>query len=514
MDSSASYQGVKGEERTYLRSRAALCVGLLLLLMIDIPLRGSGQMIYMYLFLLSVLAAGTLFAYVSARRGARSVTRAMSWMLVPDLSVVAGFTFLFHDLEDAFYPVAVFLAIAYALVARRRDMWVVGAAVAAAYTVGHLVTREMGVDRYLVLALKALAIPFIGAMVASSVSQQREREEDAAKAVADEAGAKEQLESRLAELQAVVRITETIHSSLDLDEVGFDVLEILGGALGIDRCSLFVIDKRTTDVVFSASRGDVARSVENPLQQTSGSSEHFSSRAVCDRGEAIVLFCADQVDMDNLSTMDELLLNAVASQLVVAVENSHLYGLTKVLSITDELTGLYNYRELQSRLNQEVERAARYESSLSLLMIDADDFKSYNDTYGHVAGDKALAELAGVMRSAVREVDFVARYGGEEFTVLLPETDSAGAFVVAEKIREAVADHDFPEAEVEGKARGPLTVSVGIATFPTYADDTESLLSQADNALYRAKNEGRNRVRTPQLVAQDDTHDAEDTIGD
>jgi diguanylate cyclase (GGDEF)-like protein len=218
--------------------------------------------------------------------------------------------------------------------------------------------------------------------------------------------------------------------------------------------------------------------------------------------------------MDNLSTMDELLLNAVASQLVVAVENSHLYGLTKVLSITDELTGLYNYRELQSRLNQEVERAARYESSLSLLMIDADDFKSYNDTYGHVAGDKALAELAGVMRSAVREVDFVARYGGEEFTVLLPETDSAGAFVVAEKIREAVADHDFPEAEVEGKARGPLTVSVGIATFPTYADDTESLLSQADNALYRAKNEGRNRVRTPQLVAQDDTHDAEDTIGD
>jgi diguanylate cyclase (GGDEF)-like protein len=332
--------------------------------------------------------------------------------------------------------------------------------------------------------------------------------------VADEVGAKEQLESRLAELQAVVRITETIHSSLDLDAVGIDVLEILGAVLGIDRCSLFVIDKKTTDMVFSASRGDVARSVETPLQQTSGSSEHFSCKAVCDRGDAIVLFCADQADMDQLSTADGLLLNAVASQLVVAVENSHLYGLTKVLSITDELTGLYNYRELQSRLNQEIERATRYESTLSLLMIDADDFKSYNDTYGHVAGDNALFELAGVMRAAVREVDFVARYGGEEFTVILPETDSAGAFVVAEKIREAVADHDFAEGEAAVEARGPLTVSVGIATFPTYADDTESLLRQADNALYRAKREGRNRVRTPQLVVHNDTHDAEDTTGD
>lgn len=514
MDSSASYQGVTGEERTYLRARATLCVGLLLLLFVDLPLRGGGQMIYMYLLLLSVLAAGTVFAYVSARQGARSVARIMSWMLVPDLSVIAGFTFLLHDLEDAFYPVAIFLSIAYALVARRRDMWVVGAAVSVAYIAGHLVTHEMDVAQYLVFALKTLAIPFIGATVASSVSRQREREEDAVKAVANEAGAKEQLESRLAELQAVVRITETIHSSLDLEDVGFDVLEILGGVLAIDRCSLFVIDKRTTDMVFSASRGEVARSVENPLQQTPRSSEHFSCKAVCDRGDAIVLFCADQADMDQLSTADGLLLNAVASQLVVAVENSHLYGLTKVLSITDELTGLYNYRELQSRLNQEVERATRYESSLSLLMIDADDFKSYNDTYGHVAGDKALSELAGVMRSAVREVDFVARYGGEEFTVILPETDSAGAFVVAEKIRESVADHDFSAAEVDGKVRGPLTVSVGIATFPTYADDTESLLRQADSALYRAKNEGRNRVRTPQMVAHDGTDDTEDTTGD
>jgi diguanylate cyclase (GGDEF)-like protein len=128
-------------------------------------------------------------------------------------------------------------------------------------------------------------------------------------------------------------------------------------------------------------------------------------------------------------------------------------------------------------------------------MLDADNFKSYNDRFGHVAGDVALTELAKVIRSQVRDVDIVCRYGGEEFSVVLPETDSAGAFVVAEKVREAVANHLFPDGD--GVACTTLTVSIGLATFPTHSDGREALLREADDALYRAKNGGKNRVRTP-----------------
>jgi diguanylate cyclase (GGDEF)-like protein len=200
--------------------------------------------------------------------------------------------------------------------------------------------------------------------------------------------------------------------------------------------------------------------------------------------------------MQRLSSADMLLLGAVSSQLVVAVENSHLFGLTRVLAITDELTGLYNYRELQARLTQELDRAVRYESPLSILMIDADGFKGYNDEHGHIAGDRALAALGEILRTSVREVDFVARYGGEEFTVILPETDAAGAFVVAEKIREAVDGHEFPDEH--GRPCCGLTVSVGVASYPAHAVDKEALLREADSALYRAKAEGKDRVRTPQ----------------
>jgi diguanylate cyclase (GGDEF)-like protein len=126
-------------------------------------------------------------------------------------------------------------------------------------------------------------------------------------------------------------------------------------------------------------------------------------------------------------------------------------------------------------------------------MLDADDFKLYNDTHGHVAGDAALSELAAVMTNAVRDIDVVCRYGGEEFAILLPETDADGAYVAAEKVREAIASHDFPDAE--GTSDQRLTVSIGLSTFPQPALDREALLRQADDALYVAKRSGRNRVR-------------------
>jgi diguanylate cyclase (GGDEF)-like protein len=128
-------------------------------------------------------------------------------------------------------------------------------------------------------------------------------------------------------------------------------------------------------------------------------------------------------------------------------------------------------------------------------MVDVDDFKHFNDTNGHVAGDAALRDLGTVVRSIVREVDVVCRYGGEEFSVVLPETDAAGAFVAAEKLREAVSRHRFSDAE--GATGEHLTVSIGLASYPAHAGDKDELLRLADDALYQAKNGGKDRVRSP-----------------
>ncbi len=184
---------------------------------------------------------------------------------------------------------------------------------------------------------------------------------------------------------------------------------------------------------------------------------------------------------------------------MVAADNWRLYELSKRLAVTDELTGLYNYRYLQQALEREIDRTRRYPSSLSFVMFDIDDFKRFNDAHGHVAGDRVLGEVGRLLRGITRDVDTVARYGGEEFSVILPETSAHGAYAVAEKIRRAIERHTFTNAA--GETVGGLTVSIGLATFPTHAWDKEALLREADNALYHAKNGGKNRIRTPKTAS-------------
>lgn len=168
------------------------------------------------------------------------------------------------------------------------------------------------------------------------------------------------------------------------------------------------------------------------------------------------------------------------------------------LSNTDELTGIANYRALQQRLDEELVRAKRHRTRLSVLMLDLDDFKRINDTFGHQVGDVVLAEVAAIFRGSVRAMDVVTRYGGEEFTIVLPETDLRGAQVAAEKVRDAVAGHRFPD--LDGKRDIRLTVSIGVATYPDHAANKEALLSVADNAVYNAKESGKNRVAAPNLL--------------
>ncbi|NOT07267.1 MAG: diguanylate cyclase [Gemmatimonadales bacterium] len=162
------------------------------------------------------------------------------------------------------------------------------------------------------------------------------------------------------------------------------------------------------------------------------------------------------------------------------------------LAETDPLTGLLNRRALDDKLRQEVERASRYGTVLTCVMIDVDHFKQTNDTYGHQAGDRILTQFAELLRREQRSVDVVARYGGEEFVVLLPETGNAGARLFAERILRRVSNAAFGEPDTPI----PITISLGLGTYPDErAVDGESLLRLADRNLLRAKSDGRNRYR-------------------
>jgi diguanylate cyclase (GGDEF)-like protein len=176
----------------------------------------------------------------------------------------------------------------------------------------------------------------------------------------------------------------------------------------------------------------------------------------------------------------------------VAVENSLLYRQTRELSLIDPLTGIYNHRHFKHLLGVEIGRAQRYSRTMSLLMIDVDNFKRINDTLGHPIGDRVLRGIARILGDGLRRSDVLARYGGEEFAVILQETDRDAARGVAEKLcRDVEQKASFPDGR-EGQARA--TISLGLAFFPLDAENEEDLVRLADQALYRAKTSGKNRV--------------------
>ncbi len=180
------------------------------------------------------------------------------------------------------------------------------------------------------------------------------------------------------------------------------------------------------------------------------------------------------------------LLTLIASQAASILQRILMYEEMARLAITDELTGLYNRRHFVTRLQEEVERSKRHDHPFSLLFLDLDNFKRINDTYGHVLGDRILAELGKLLHKWARKSDLLARFGGEEFVVLLPMTDQQQAMAAAERLRTAVQEHSFPR-------RKRLTISVGVSCYPNDTENVEELVKMADQALYQAKKSGRNR---------------------
>lgn len=203
-------------------------------------------------------------------------------------------------------------------------------------------------------------------------------------------------------------------------------------------------------------------------------------------------------DKENLGVFNESDLNLLASfadlaSLMIertwAIEKS---SILEKLSVTDHLTGLYNHRFLRNRLEEELNRSSRSGLNLSVIFIDLDFFKIYNDLCGHLAGDGALRKTADILKASVRDMDIVVRYGGEEFCIVLPDASKTEASFVAERIRQEIETEKFPNEE--NMPFGRLTASFGIATFPEDGHTFTTLIHSADLALYRAKADGRNRV--------------------
>jgi diguanylate cyclase (GGDEF)-like protein len=176
----------------------------------------------------------------------------------------------------------------------------------------------------------------------------------------------------------------------------------------------------------------------------------------------------------------------------VALDNALLLKRAEALSVTDDLTHLYNSRYLNQVLRRETKRASRSGRPLSLLFIDLDGFKGVNDTYGHLFGSRALVEAAAVIRQSARETDVVSRFGGDEFALVLPDTGGEGAFAVGERIREKIAAHKFLAGD---GLNIHLTGSVGVATLPDVAASSEELVQAADKAMYAVKESGKNGIQ-------------------
>lgn len=331
-----------------------------------------------------------------------------------------------------------------------------------------------------------------------------------------------------AQLEVMNEVSQKVNSSLDLPEVLNLLARDSAESIGVDRCLVWLLDDDKVRLNAVASYGLTAEELgqmslflpdirqtrffqtlagQKPILISAGQDEDLfrdklqgalSPRSLLAvplllKKQAIGLLAVEDTrEVHEFLEDEKTLVMAIANQAVLAIENARLYQQVKEQAITDGLTGLYNHRYFQHRFSEAFAHSRRYNNDLSLIMLDIDHFKHYNDTFGHMAGDLALKEIANLTRASVRENDLVARYGGEEFVIILPMTNLVGAKIVAERIRESVQACKFL-----GDLNAPqvaMTVSLGVSAFAPRHENRDQLLREADNALYEAKEGGRNRV--------------------
>ncbi|HAF16544.1 MAG TPA: hypothetical protein DCK93_13080 [Blastocatellia bacterium] len=316
---------------------------------------------------------------------------------------------------------------------------------------------------------------------------------------------------------AVNRLATAIRNSLELDSVLQTAADEVGRALNVHSCAVRVEgalvghqmtkcylrpDAARNDGVTATLLGDVDsisdRLANSPESYVVDGDNSQGGPVLADavvpliyRGNFIGMLLVRSDDVSRVWADNELLLlHTVADQLAVAVNQAHLFAQMQQQALTDSLTGCYNRRSFELQLERDLHLATRMRQPLSLIMLDLDNFKHINDQAGHDAGDVALCMLAENLRAELRAVDTAARFGGDEFVIILPQVNTEGAMLVAERLRKRIAQTEVP-------GFGQVTASFGVASFPNHASSRDTLVVAADRALYNSKNAGRNRVSLP-----------------
>jgi diguanylate cyclase (GGDEF)-like protein len=221
--------------------------------------------------------------------------------------------------------------------------------------------------------------------------------------------------------------------------------------------------------------------------------EHFVTVPLKAKNKTIGVLLVDNIFTKQPITKNDIrILSMFANQAGLAIENSHIYEKTVSISNSDSLTNLINHGHFQYLLSKNIKHMAKLKKPLSLVMIDIDNFKYFNDTLGHPIGDKVLINIAKLLKKTCRSADIVARYGGEEFAVILLDTNKTSAWGLAERFRQVVEKFNFSGEDILPNKN--LTISLGLASFPEDASEKERLISKADIALYEAKKAGKNRT--------------------
>ncbi|MBI4685106.1 MAG: sensor domain-containing diguanylate cyclase [Nitrospirae bacterium] len=322
-------------------------------------------------------------------------------------------------------------------------------------------------------------------------------------------------------LTALVRVHHSIGADLELERIALILVGELTSILPCDGCAIMVFDENNVQILaekgFKKMFGEKGFTTDLPAikhiiqtKQSIYTGDITESQAAscvplgclmnslictpiivddCVRG----IVHLDSEKKNSFTDEDLQFVELLAKEISIAVARSIKYSQVKSLAAIDVLTRCYNRRIMDEDLDVYISCYHRYKRTFSLMMIDIDWFKIFNDSHGHQKGDKVLKKIVDLFRHSIRTCDKVYRYGGEEFVILLPETEKAGAIVVAQRIQKAVELFQFA-GEEESQPNKKITVSIGVASFPADTDSKESLIKSADSALYMAKQSGRNKV--------------------
>lgn len=337
---------------------------------------------------------------------------------------------------------------------------------------------------------------------------------------------KDELQRKIEEISIFNEIGKTLTSTLDIKEILNIIMLKISELLKPDNWSLLLADEERGDLYFEIVVGERAEKIKNMrLKMGDGiagwvavkgekllipdvsKDERFTlnvdiasgfetKSVVCVplkcKGKVMgVIELVNKLKKNQFSEEDLFILTTLADYAAIALENAQYFQKVKELTITDDVTRLYNSRYMYDYLDQELRRSQRYEMELSIIFLDLDYFKSVNDTYGHLIGSRLLREIAKVVLSCLRTVDIAVRYGGDEFVIILPSTPKENAVRVAQRIRDSMKNNVFLQHE---GLKIRQTASFGVASFPKDANNKLDLIRQADKAMYQIKNSSRDGV--------------------